>query len=339
MGLVSKSFLFLKTNRKGRLTYSILIFIFFLLFFLLPGQHLHFDAIDVSGNIVKVPDGESVHLLLFLDPLKTSHKRILAYAQVVYTKYESKQFKVFAICTRRKEISRQIFNYGRFTIPFIPDNEKKIHDVFNIPDCCGGTVLLDKSGRVKFISKTLLNSENLRQLTEKNILGKINYDFQPPKKGDLFKLNHLFPDLDIREVTSNSPIALDSQRGEYFIITFFSSLCNSCKTGRRIITLKSLDKRIKDKGAQVITLVAFFKPYDRKDIEGWDKEIQIPFEKFIAEDIYTNEEKYINDENLVLDPFTVLVNNNKNIVFIEKNGMSERDIFSGILTIIKRKAK
>lgn len=276
-------------------------------------------------------------MILFFDPMNTYHKETLAYAQVIYNKYNSKGFEIIGISNNDKNATEELFDYGGFSFPFIYDTENKIHNKLKMNDCCGGTILINREKDITFQNSVLLSIENLRQLVEKEVLGQIAYDFQINSLNrDRIFQNQIrnIPFLDVR---SHSIKYVDEFESNLLVITFLSSVCPHCNSASRINTLKQLKERtLGTKGVGFI--LVFFKPFNEKDILGWENQIEMPFDKYISQDdIFTEDEKYITDPSLKTDPMTIVLNMKKEILFIEQIGMNELDVNKKIAEIILEK--
>ncbi|MCU0288964.1 MAG: redoxin domain-containing protein, partial [Acidobacteria bacterium] len=196
---------------------------------------------DILGKKVEFPGKNSnITLLLFFDPEVTSQKCPLAYAQVLYKKYELQGLSIIGISSKDRKVLAELFTWGKFAFPFIHDPSKTIYERFNIEDCCGGTVLMNAQGNIVFSTSSLLNNESLRQIIEKKLLGRIVYEFKVPSLNQMFRLNQKIPDIPLIEVLSNKIKHIDDFTEDYILVTFFSSMCSVCKSGKRIDTLRAI---------------------------------------------------------------------------------------------------
>lgn len=333
-----------KTTYKGFcLIFYLVSFITFTLTFkdknlsaqdLLNKRAKDFSLLDLKGNLIETSKISNKSILyLFFDPTNTFQKGILVYAQVLSNRYKGRGLEIIGITDKDKERALNLLKRVGFTFPIIFDDNKEIYSFFLIKDCCGGTVLVGREKVIKFHVSSLLNQENLRQLVEKEVLGKINYDFEEPVRQKLFKINQKAPKIILREANSGNLKDIWSFNEEYLIVSFFSSVCGMCKSGRRIETLKALDKKLKDKSAKVI--LVFSEPFDREDINKWESQVKMPFEKYISEDIFTDEEKYITDDSLKTDPLTILLDRERKVIFIEKLGMDEKEMLRSLEAEVK----
>jgi peroxiredoxin len=270
-------------------------------------------------------------ILLFFDPLKTTSKTKLYYANILHQKYQSKGLRIISISVRSEEITNNLKDYGNYSLDIISDSTKDIHSEFGFQDCCGGTVLLNKKGKTIFYEKRLVDEEILRQLTEKYLLGKVNYILSKPHKRVLFKANSSLLSLTFRKEWNNRKIGSRELIKNRTVLTFFSSMCSTCKTGRRIGTLTKIKEFFGAHKVDAAIYLVFSPPFDENDIQAWEQEIRLPFSRiFCYSDIYSEEERYIADNSMRLDPVTVVVDPNLKVTFVEQFGMSEKELIESI---------
>jgi hypothetical protein len=63
----------------------------------------------------------------------------------------------------------------------------------------------------------------------------------------------------------------------------------------------------------------------------------MPFEKFMAGYLFSEEEKYITDPSQKNDPLTIILNKKRNVVFIEEAGIDEKSFHGELLQFISRR--
>jgi peroxiredoxin len=270
-------------------------------------------------------------ILLFFDSLKTTHKAILDYANTLQCKYQSGGLQIIGISVRNDESASNLKKYGDYSLRIISDSNKDIHSEFGFQECCGGTVFLDKKRKTIFLEKRLIDAEVLRQLTEKYLLGKVNYTFNIPKERIRFKPNTGFPSLTFRKEGESAKIVSGDLIKNLTVLTFFSSMCSTCKTGRRVGTLTKIKEIFDDRKVDANFYLVFFPPFDENDIQFWEQDIKLPFKKvFCFSKVYSDEEKYISDNSMRLDPLTVIVDTTLDVIFLEQFGMSEEELIENI---------
>lgn len=270
-------------------------------------------------------------ILLFFDSLKTTHEAILDYANTLQRRYQSGGLQIIGISVRSDESTSNLNNYGDYSLQIISDSNRDIHSEFGFQECCGGTVFLDKKRKTIFFEKRLIDAEVLRQLTEKYLLGKVNYTFNIPKERIRFKPNTSFPSLSFKKEGKSAKIVTGDLIKKRTVLTFFSSMCSTCKTGKRVGTLTKIKEIFDAREVEADFYLVFFPPFDEEDIKFWEQDMKLPFKKvFCYSEVYSDEEKYISDNSMRLDPLTVIVDTTLDIIFIEQFGMSEEELIENI---------
>lgn len=291
-------------------------------------------AVDIKDKQVEISNRQNKILaLLFFKSTVTKHKTLLAYAQVVYNKFKDKGLSIFGITEKKESIGENL--ESTISFPLIVDSSKKITKTFNVGDCCGGTVIFNRNGKIKFNTPALVSPETFRQLIELEVLGKITYDVPAPLKRNLFVKDKKAPGIKLEEVYSKKVTNFSSIREKNLIVTFLSSVCGVCRTGSRVKNLVKLREILQKHQKEVKVILVFFKPFDEKDIEEWESHIEMPFEKYISANIYSDEENYITDESLKSNPFTIVINDAGKVLFSERRGMSETQLFEEITKLIE----
>ncbi len=297
-------------------------------------KEIRLSTVDIKGKRIEISNRENkVLALLFFKPSVTKHKALLAYAQIVYNRYKDKGLVIFGITEKKENIGENL--ESTITFPLIADSSKKIFQNFNIRDCCGGTVIINRNGKIKFNTSSLVNPETLRQLIELEVLGKIFYDFPAPKGQTLFVKDKKAPNVELKEVYSKWVRNFSSFRDKNLIVTFLSSVCSVCRTGSRVKNLIKLREILRKRKKEAKVILVFFKPFDEKDIAEWESHIEMPFDKYISAGIFTDEEIYITDESHKTDPLTIVINNTGKVVFAESRRMSETQLFEEITKSIE----
>lgn len=239
------------------------------------------------------------------------------------------------MASKERKVIKQLSEY--FSFPLILDKEKNIHNQFKIGDCCGGTVLLDQKGEIKFRThRVLLSKENLRQIVEKELLGNISYDFEPAEQ-TFFSLHQKVQEIILYDIQSNTKMNFADFKEKFLIVTFFSSVCRTCASGSRIISLASLIKGLKKEHRRddYKILLIFMSPFNNNDIKEWKKSTLMPFSKFISsQDIFSDEEKYITDSSKKSDPLTIVLNEKREVVFLEKPQMKNELVMKNIKKVV-----
>jgi len=70
------------------------------------------------------------------------------------------------------------------------------------------------------------------------------------------------------------------------------------------------------------------------DVETWNRLVQMPFEKYITEDIFPEDVKYITDDKLRPDPVTIILEKKRRVVFYEGADSDEKWLQNEIMKFI-----
>ncbi len=175
-----------------------------------------------------------------------------------------------------------------------------------------------------------------KELVEKEVLGKINYEVKIPEGSRIFKLNRITPKLILHDAKTGETKDFWDFEEKYLIVSFFAFVCGMCKSGKGIETLKTFYKNLKNKRINYKIVLAFSEPFDREDIPKWEACVEMPFEKFISQDIFIEEEKYITDDSLKTDPLALVLNRERIVVSLEnKADILEHEILKSIESFVK----
>ncbi len=86
-----------------------------------------------------------------------------------------------------------------------------------------------------------------KELVEKEVLGKINYEVKIPEGSRIFKLNRITPKLILHDAKTGETKDFWDFEEKYLIVSFFAFVCGMCKSGKGIETLKTFYKNLKNK--------------------------------------------------------------------------------------------
>ena len=296
----------------------------FLGFTSVPQEVIELKTVDIYGNSVSLSAGNT-NLLLFFNLSNTYDKMTLFYAAALDSKLKKHGLRIIGIA---KGDSPGLDNFAQrsgIRFPLVADKDYRIHEQFGVTQCCGATVLVDKTKKIKFFMPRLMESRNLRQLMEKETRGTIDYHFSRVKQ-DVFTINKQIPDIPLTELGTGEKVSFDSMGGNQLAVTFFSSLCGMCKTGRRIRTLIDIEQELNSKGngGEFKFALVFMGPFDSEDIFEWEKRIPMPFEKYVTGYLFSEEEKYITDPGKKNDPLTIVLDKERKVIFIENTSGDEK---------------
>lgn len=273
-------------------------------------------------------------LVLFFDHENTLHKRSIIYSRVLWEKYKKQGLTVIGVPGKYAK-SKLFRQNADLMFPWLIDKDKCVHKKFNIGDCCGGIIFVNKKGKIIFKDNKLMDPESLRQLLELELPGNINYDFARPEEQRFFEMNHKPRSLDLIVPYSRKNRKISDLPEKNVVLTFFSTVCSVCKSGNRVKTLIKVQQHYENKLAgRAGFYLIFTHAYEESDLEMWERKMPMPFRKFFGRDIFTDEEKYITDDNLKCDPLTVILDKDKRVIFIEKPGLTEDEVYFELIHTI-----
>lgn len=299
-------------------------------------KELKTDYTDINGQHVSFNKEKT--LMIFVNFNNSQHKTTLFYSQALYDKFKSSGLNIIAIIKDNISL-RELRNcIKRFNVyfPIIFDKNEKLHHQFNLKGCCGGCILSVR-GVIKQRFDTLLIPENLRQLLEKEILGKIDYDSHAVQQKIFFK-GKIAPNLKFYDPGTHEWIFLHQLKdinSPYRVLTFFSSLCSMCKTGKRFETLNLLDQQLNKDKKYINIIPVFLTPLDSGDIDEWREQFKIPFQIFLSPYLFSLEERYLTESSFKKDPFTIVLDPFNKIIFIEEDGINDIVLADEIKEIIR----
>ncbi|MDQ1352584.1 MAG: hypothetical protein QG657_2890 [Acidobacteriota bacterium] len=301
-----------------------------------PDIKMGFTAVDIHGNPVHVP-GKGKTLLLFFNPGNTYEKMIVFYTQALHNKFKEQGFQVIGIARGEESRLKSFAQKSATQFPFVLDKDSRIQELFGVAECCGATIIIDHDGNTRQSFKNLLDEGNLRQLVEKEVSGKITYDFNRLPQ-QVFITGKKVPDIPLEDAGTGETCSFEDIAIDNLVVTFFSSLCGICKTGKRLRTIADVERDLKAGRKDDVTfLLVFMGPFDKEDILEYGKKLPMPYDTYITKYLFSEEEKYITDKDLKTDPLTILLDKEKKIVFMEEAGISEENLSTRLLEFISRR--
>lgn len=128
-----------------------------------PAPRFKFSSI--AGQVI---DSDSLRgntvLLDFFDPEDEHHWARILYADMLARRYAEDGLRAVAISegrtSRLDEIAKNL------TIPLVCDEGYSAADLFGLGRCCGGTVVIDAQGVVRFITSHIADEDVIRAVLE-----------------------------------------------------------------------------------------------------------------------------------------------------------------------------
>lgn len=285
-----------------------------------------FKFFDIHGNEINNNYcKEKFNIFIFFNPSILTHKMLIKYAQIIFDRYQKNNLNIIGISFSEINEALIIKNICSIKFPLIADSNGYIHRLFKKQDCCGGFLFTYPDGNLIFDSNILPNEESFRQLVEKNIVGSIDYNFENYVCNYSFKKGDIFPDQLIINTLNGEIIKLSEITNSLLIMTFFTSFCSSCRQYDRINTLLKIKKKWKD-----FIILGFLEPFELKDVREIPNITRIPFKKFIFKNFLSNDQIYVTDDKLKPNPWTIIIDETRRIIFVERPMMTEMELLKAI---------
>lgn len=307
---------------------------FFLVFILLP-QFFQTEPPDLKVNDVRnrpiniFETKNRLTLFLFGNDLKYPLRSVLSYCQVLLNLYQDRGLSIISVlCDDRQNII-DFIGRGRITYPVIMNCDRKITRALNFCTNCGGFLLLNDKGKVIFSNNGAFEKETIRQIIESEITGSVNFAFTPIEN-HFFRLNESASSIRLRDLVRLNSLPTGLFREKHLIITFFSSFCGFCRSGNRIKTLEEFVRTHSIRDGNYKMILAFIEPLENADISLLVKQKNSYFFLCSSEDIFSDREKYLTNDLYKTDPLTIVLDEARRVVFIEKPGDSEENILRAI---------
>jgi len=295
------------------------------------GEVIDFKAVDIYGNNISL-SAENKILFLFFDPSNAYDKMKLFYAAALDSKLKKYGLQIIGIAKGECPDPDNFLQRSGIRFPLVVDKEYQIHEQFGVTQCCGATLLIDETKKIKFFLPTLMEPDSLRQLLEKETRGKIDYR-QDRVKQEVFVIHKQVPDIPLTVPGTGENVIFDAMDGDHLVVTFFSSLCGMCKTGKRIRTLIDMEQELisSGKAGGLKFVLVFMGPFDAEDIMEWEEIIPMPFDKYVTGYLFSDEEKYISGPAKKNDPLTIILDKKRSVIFIEEAGIDETRFQNALL--------
>jgi len=275
-----------------------------------------------------------LRVLVFVNIKYSAHQRLLAYIDLLQRRYRKNGLRIAGVVASRPNTNALWEKTERHSFPIIWDQGLTLHKHFQITGCCGGLVLMDSKDNVLFRESLLVSSEDLRQLVEKNLLGTIAYDFQPVTNR-FFTLHQKSPSLPLTRPSDAKHSDLLSLNKKTLIVTVFSSFCNSCHSGQRVQTLKRLKKRFQSEKNDCGVILLASDKTTRDEVEESIQGTGISFDCYLCPDIFSDEERYIQNPAYITNPLTIVLDENKIVQYVELPGTLENALAEEIAALIR----
>jgi hypothetical protein len=277
------------------------------------------EFIDTEKRKIDVKEGQW-HLIVAATDLEREYSFIRYIDSMFKRKFQNLGLNIILLASNRNlEIFKKKYNIS-FPIVKVESNKNSIRKLGKFK-----VLLINPGQKVEFISN-FVKEDDIRQLLEKNLIGKIGYnsDFKKEK----LEIGSPFPDIKIREVGKYKILEGNFIPAPHFWIIFTSS-CVSCALEYHLFLYSLIEKDLKRNLNTSVGLI--FSPYFNEDeIIFRTKSLKIFTPVFIAESGLTVIEddyyrKPYGEENVIV----IKTDSNNDIIYLEGFSMFVKKLKEG----------
>jgi hypothetical protein len=152
---------------------------------------------------------------------------IVKYAQILFDRFHNQGFNVVGVVAGtspdvERLVGRQLISY-----PVIHDLDLTIAHSLGILPGVNACFFVDPDSTVRFSTTNLFDSEDLRQITEKFLLGEVMY----PESGTVTPLEEggLLPAWELLAINDLKPKRLDQAESQQQVFIIFTATCPTCR--------------------------------------------------------------------------------------------------------------
>jgi peroxiredoxin len=323
----------MKIEHKKLIFFLIIIFIsFFSILNAYYSEKYDFGKYyDINGNKINVTNKSL--LVILVNPKRLTNHTALFYAEVVKRRYKDiKNLGVIGVCSNDEDkvYIRKIVNEYRLDYPIILDKNGEIFKYFGVCANCGGVAFI-KNNTIRQLISPINSNNDIRQIVEWELFNKVSKQIEPIQQNKLTK-GKTIEWLNVWRTKSKQKYCLSDLINKPSILTFYSSMCGFCKTGRRLNTIKAL----KEKFPKIKIISVFLTPFRKEDLTNFKVlNLKIIGDIYFSENFFSNDELYLTNSSIKKDPFSIIINNNRTIVYVEKDKLSEKEFSNKVANILK----
>jgi len=288
----------------------------------------NFQVKDILGKSHQFDfTNNEVILIQFFDvEIGNFAKEILSYENLLWKKYGNQNFSVLGVCRGNATATRKLIANENLSFPVVADTNFVLHKLFGVADNEHAMFLLTKTGLVSYSCTCGLDKDNLRQLVENHVLGAAKVI---PEKIDVTKeLADYLAEMDLININNQRRHNIREFAGTPVILTVIGISCNSKNIEKRVEFLKQLKNELKIDTVTVICVVT--NPTYQSYLPGFLEKSRLPifFTKHFNIDSYWTRKRHPN-------PFTLLLNRQGQVVFVEKAETSDQSLQSELKAALK----
>lgn len=226
-----------------------------------------FVSTDIDGNKIKKADFRGKYLYVqFIRPIDENNIELF---NKVYSNWKKKDLRFLIISKKYDQIKSNINIDSNKQVIFISEYDK-FKSLFDAPEY-GSHYLFNSSGQKLFHEKNYIEYETG---IKKHLVQSIDKDNFSISK--FIKKNENISNMDWFDQLSQ---IIQKEKHEYYIISMFSFVCDSCAQGTIIEWQKFIHSKSKK---STYVLIILSDKYDKNDITILKSQLRIPFQVVIA---------------------------------------------------------
>lgn len=281
----------------------------------LQGNQYHFNSISNKIVLIQFFDIQNVEFV----------KEILSYENLLWNKYKNRDFFMLGISKRNINETQYLTADEELTFPIVSDTNLVLHKLFGVSESEHALFLVNKKGLISYSCTCGIGIDNLRQLVENHVLG---YDNVIPENRDVNKMIvENLKKVELVDVRAKSRHNFNEFSKNNIIVTFIGTTCNIENIKKRVQTLKKMSKDARFDSVQIVCIVTnpAYQGYLPKFLNKCSFPIfyaqQFNFDAYWTRNIYPN-------------PFTILINNQSQIIFEEKQRILEKEFNKKLISTL-----
>lgn len=276
-----------------------------------------FKALDSVGTQIDSSQiNERVVLAAFFDQDSVLAWRTLAVLERKSQSQKNKGLFLIGIASSRFESAgltdlNSLKKEYQISFPIIPDNEKRLSQAFHLPNCCDSLNLYDKQGTLK-ASMNLSESYNKLDSLVAESRGAGSGMEQPSQSAGAEILSRLKI---IRQ--GGAPESLPVASQGLTVVNLFDEFTTECLTGDRFQTLNRLNQL--PHPITKVLVVFSEKTFSIEDVENFKMIFSMP-------DLLVQGDMEAVKPYLIKGTLLVVFDSDKNLIWQEKPGMTEKEV-------------
>lgn len=164
----------------------------------------------------------------------------LSYCDVLNRKYHSLGLQPLGITRRKTEELKQFLNRRAISYPILLDPGDRLRDLLHLEHHSYGFFFVNPDGVIEFSLHRLMTSNDLRQLVEWHLVGRINYEIE--KEWHLgIRPGDALPPYKIIDVKTGAALTLHDLDLTGSVIIFFTANCSTCQMSNYLEELKAME--------------------------------------------------------------------------------------------------